>query len=90
MLHRHAISDAEWERVKHLLPGRPGEAGWVARDNRLFLDAVLWIGKTGAPWRDLRNALASGTLFGDDSIAGRARGSGRKCSRCCVIPTWSG
>jgi transposase len=53
MLHRHAISDAEWERVKHLLPGRPGDTGWVARDNRLFLDAVLWIGKTGAPWRDL-------------------------------------
>lgn len=53
MLHRHAISDADWERVKDLLPGRPGQPGWVAQDNRLFLDAVLWIAKTGAPWRDL-------------------------------------
>ena len=53
MLHRHAISDAHWERIKDLLPGRPGQTGWLARDNRLFLDAVLWIAKTGAPWRDL-------------------------------------
>jgi transposase len=53
MPHRHAISDANWERIKDLLPGRPGQPGWTARDNRLFLDAVLWIAKTGAPWRDL-------------------------------------
>src|SRR5579875_3383535 len=53
MRHRHAISDADWERIKDLLPGRPGQPGWVARDNRLFLDAILWIAKTGAPWRDL-------------------------------------
>lgn len=53
MLHRHAISDADWERIEELLPGRPGQPGWTARDNRLFLDAVLWIAKTGAPWRDL-------------------------------------
>src|SRR5215211_5387631 len=53
MLPRHAISDDNWDRVKDLLPGRPGTHGRNARDNRLFLDAVLWIGKTGAPWRDL-------------------------------------
>ena len=50
---RHAISDADWDRIKDLLPGRPGQSGWLAADNRLFIDAVLWIGKTGAPWRDL-------------------------------------
>lgn len=53
MRHRHAITDEQWERVKDLLPGRPGTPGRPAGDNRLFLDAVLWIGKTGAPWRDL-------------------------------------
>jgi transposase len=36
-----------------LLPGRPGTPGRNAKDNRLFLDAVLWIGKAGLPWRDL-------------------------------------
>ena len=53
MLRRHAIADEQWERVKDLLPGRPGIPGRPAFDNRLFIDAVLWIGKTGAPWRDL-------------------------------------
>jgi transposase len=53
VLPRHAISDADWDRIKDLLPGRPGMHGKVARDNRLFLDAVLWVAKTGAPWRDL-------------------------------------
>lgn len=53
MLPRHAISDVDWDRIKDLLPGRPGQPGWVGKDNRLFIDAVLWIAKTGAPWRDL-------------------------------------
>ena len=53
MLPRHAICDADWDRIRHLLPGQPGQPGQVARDNRLFVDAVLWVAKTGAPWRDL-------------------------------------
>jgi transposase len=53
MLHRHALRDEDWERVRELLPGRVGQRGAPAKDNRLFLDAVLWIAKTGAPWRDL-------------------------------------
>jgi transposase len=53
MRYRHAISDADWDRVKHLLPGQPGQHGGVAEDNRRFLDAVLWIARTGAAWRDL-------------------------------------
>jgi transposase len=54
---RHAISDADWDRIQHLLPGQPGQHGGVADDNRRFLDAVLWIAKTGAPWRDLPQRL---------------------------------
>ena len=50
---RHALSDADWDRVKGVLPGRPGQHGGVARDDRQFLDAVLWIARTGAAWRDL-------------------------------------
>lgn len=52
---RHAIEDADWERIQHLLPGQPGQHGKVAKNNRLFIDAVLWIAKTGVPWRDLPN-----------------------------------
>ncbi len=53
MHHRHAIIDADWDRIKDLPPGRAGQPGVTAKDNRLFVDAVLWIAKTGAPWRDL-------------------------------------
>ena len=50
---RHALSDADWERIKDLLPGRPGQQGGIAADNRLFVDAVLYVARTGIPWRDL-------------------------------------
>jgi transposase len=50
---RHAIGNDDWERIKDLLPGRAGSRGAPAKDNRRFIDAVLWIAKTGAPWRDL-------------------------------------
>ena len=52
-MHRHEISNEHWERIKDFLPGQPGDPGVTAKDNRLFINAVLWIAKTGAPWRDL-------------------------------------
>ncbi len=51
--HRHDLSDQTWSLLEPHLPGRRGRWGGVARDNRRFLDAVLWILRTGAPWRDL-------------------------------------
>lgn len=52
-MRRHEISDGCWDRIKDLLPGRPGQNGWIAQDNRTFINAVLYILKTGIPWRDL-------------------------------------
>lgn len=52
-LHRHDISDRTWELLESHLPGRQGQWGGVAKDNRTFINAVLWILRTGAPWRDL-------------------------------------
>ena len=46
----YAISDERWSRLAPLLPGKPSDPGRTAHDNRLFIDAVLWIAKTGAPW----------------------------------------
>ena len=50
---RHDISDRTWELLEPHLSGRKGARGVTARDNRLFINAVFWILRTGAPWRDL-------------------------------------
>ena len=47
------ISDAVWEKIASLLPGKASDSGVTAKDNRLFLEAVLWRIRTGSPWRDL-------------------------------------
>ena len=58
--YRHAISDESWEQIRDLLPGKSGDPGVTAADNRLFVDAVMWIAKTGAPWRDLPERRSRG------------------------------
>ena len=50
---RSVLSDEQWERIAPLLPGKVGDPGRTAADNRLFEEAVLWIVRTGSPWRDL-------------------------------------
>ncbi|MBU3655951.1 MAG: transposase, partial [Alphaproteobacteria bacterium] len=39
---RHDLSDKVWERLEPLLPGRKGSWGGIAKDNRLFINGVLW------------------------------------------------
>ncbi|WP_416340579.1 IS5 family transposase [Rivihabitans pingtungensis] len=53
MSKRYALSDAQWERIKDLLPGQAGQPGATAKNNRLFVDAVLYRYRAGIPWRDL-------------------------------------
>ena len=53
MARRHGLTDPQWELVKDLLPGKKGDPGRTAADNRLFVDAVLFVLKTGIPWEDL-------------------------------------
>jgi transposase len=52
-MRRYALRDDQWERIENLLPGRPGHVGVTARDNRLFVEAVLYRYRSGIPWRDL-------------------------------------
>jgi putative transposase len=53
MRRRHELTDAQWEAVKDLVPGKLGDPGRTAADNRLFINAVLYVARTGIPWRDL-------------------------------------
>jgi transposase len=71
-MRRHELSDAEWERIEPLLP----TSGRAGADRRTFVSAVLWIDRTGAPWRDLPER------FGNwNSIWRRYR-------RWCASGTW--
>ena len=54
---RMMLSDAQWDRIEPLLPGKAGDPGRSGTDNRLFLEAVLWLVRTGVPWRDLPEAF---------------------------------
>ena len=52
-MRRYGLRDDQWDRIKDLLPGKAGDSGRTAQDNRLFIDAVLWIARTGSHWREL-------------------------------------
>lgn len=56
---RHDISDKVWELLAPHLPGKQGSVGRPAEDNRLFINAVFWVLRTGAPWRDLPPGLGN-------------------------------
>ncbi len=53
MQRRHALRDDQWERIRDALPGKESDPGRTGANNRQFIEAVMWIAKTGAPWRDL-------------------------------------
>ena len=56
---RLVLSDAAWERMAPLVFGRPDHKGSTGRDDRMFVEGVLWIERTGSPWRNLPD------IFGD-------------------------
>jgi len=53
MVKRYGLSDRQWDRVRELLPGKIGDPGRSGRDNRQFVNGVLWVLRSGAHWHDL-------------------------------------
>ncbi len=56
---RFVVTNDIWARLELYLPGKKSDSGATARDNRLFLEAVLWRVRTGLPWRDLPSAFGN-------------------------------
>lgn len=50
---RTMLRDDQWERIGQMLPGKASDCGVTAKDNRLFVEAVLLVARTSSPWRDL-------------------------------------
>lgn len=52
-MRRYGLRDDQWDLLKDILPGREETVGVTAKDNRLFIEAVLYRYRAGIPWRDL-------------------------------------
>ena len=50
---RKWLRNDQWTRIEPMFPGKASDPGRSGRDNRLFVEAVLWVARTGSPWRDL-------------------------------------
>ena len=53
MRRRHELNELRWKTIAPMLPAERGRRGRPSQDNRRLLNAILWVLKTGAPWRDL-------------------------------------
>lgn len=52
-MRRGELNDEQWERLRALLPPQKPKTGRPGKDQRLIINGILWILRTGAPWRDL-------------------------------------
>ena len=77
MRRRHELTDEQWDAIEPLLPGRKGDPGRTAADNRLFVDAVLFVAKTGVPWRGLPGRF------------GKWNTAWRRFDRWCASGAWA-
>lgn len=73
---RYELSDAQWERIAPLLPGKAGDPGRTGSDNRPFVNECLWVLRFGAHWRDLPERY------------GRWKTVHRRFSRWCHTGVW--
>jgi transposase len=81
---RFVVSAAVWAKIALLLPGQATDPGATGKDNRLFLEAVLWRVRTGSPWRDLPSGFGNwNSVFQRFRRWVRAAGSLSACSSAC-------
>jgi transposase len=79
-MRRYGLHDDEWERIEDLLPGRERNVGVTAKDNRRFVEAVLYRYRTGMPWRDLPERFGDWKAVHTRFTAGLER---RLCASKC-------
>lgn len=75
--HRHELTDAQWERLQPLLPPQTPQKrhrGRPSIDHRTIINGILWISKTGAPWRDMPERYGSWKTVSSRFYRWRAQG----------------
>ena len=86
MLRRYELTDEEWNRIAPLLPPEnTGKQGRPRKDNRIILNGMVWLARSGAPWRDLPERYGSWqTVYSrfrkwiDDGIQAHQHSAGAK------------
>jgi transposase len=80
-IRRGELTDAQWQRLQPLLPPQKPRVGRPALDHRTIVNAILWILRTGSPWRDLPDATGLTPPWPIASTAGVKQASGSRCGR---------
>ena len=73
------MREDQWLKIAPLLPGKATDRGRSGQDNRQFVQAVLWIARSGAPWRDLPERFGKWIGFFSALTGGAKKESGKKC-----------
>ena len=71
------LTDEQWERLARLLPPQKPRTGRPAKDHRTVVEAIAWLGRTGAPWPDLLGEYGPWRTSPAASIGGSDKGFGR-------------
>ena len=74
MKERLILTDAQWARIEPLCTGKANDRGSTA-DNRMFIEAMLWIVRTGSPWRDLPKKFGKWNSVSNVTPAGAKQGA---------------
>lgn len=82
---RYELSEAKWQKIAPMLPGKAGDPGRTAGDNRLFVNGALWVLQSGVRWSDLPGVMASIRRRTSASPAGRGPVCGRASSPCSLV-----
>jgi transposase len=82
MTKRYELTKAQWREIKDLLPGKAGDRGRTAVDNRTFVDGCLWVLRSGAYWCHLPERYGNWKKVPTSaSLAGQGRVFGKGSSR---------
>ena len=89
-MRRYELRACQWRRIEDFLPGRPGRVGVTAKDNRGFVNGVLWVLRSGAQWKDLPVEYGNWKSVHKLFFSGRGLESRGGSSKCCWMTRTTG
>lgn len=78
MAKHYELTPSQWVRICDLLPGKPGDPGRCGKDNLLFVNAALWVLRSGAHWHDLPERYGKYKTAHKRLTRGASKGGGQK------------